>query len=103
MTAPITYIPPRAIKRAAFFKRFTDAELEDMEFLALDDTTAGAAVRRQKARLRMILSIIRAMELVDLDDARLIAWVTLMETRGLLAAGRANEILNTDPSITEQA
>lgn len=84
----------RRILRGAFFSRLTDDELEDLEFLSLDDATAPVATRRAKARLRRVLRTLEAMEWIDLNNSRVRAWVQLLETRGLLAVGRAVQILD---------
>ena len=91
----------RLITRAAFFMRFTDAELEDMEYLSIDDTAATTQVRRNKARLRIVLSILRSAEFINLANDRIRTWVQLMETRGLIGAGRATQILDTVPTGEE--
>jgi hypothetical protein len=94
-----SFIPPtvvifRHILRHAFFKRFSDDELEDMEFLSMDDAAATVAIRRAKARLRRMIRVLESMEPIDLNDTRVRAWVQLMEDRGLLAVGRAAAILD---------
>ena len=45
--------------------------------------------------------MLRASENIDLKNERLRAWIILMETRGLISAGRATAILDTEPTSDE--
>lgn len=85
--------PSLQITRLAFRNRFTLAEKAALEFAALDDPAATMAQRQQSALLRALLADQAAAKFIDLDDASTIAGVQSLEQMGLLAAGRAAEIL----------
>ena len=85
---------PRRITRLAFRKRFTQAEKVALEMAALDDPSATPAQRAQVAAMRAYLKDVDAATFIDLADAYVSAGVQTLEAAGLLAAGRAGEIIN---------
>ena len=96
-TAPVPESPPAQdtrITRLAFRKRFTQAEKVALEIAALDDPSATPAQRAQAAALRAYLKDVDAATFIDLADAHVAAGVQTLEAAGLLAAGRAAEIIN---------
>ena len=84
----------RRITKLAFRNRFTKAEKAGIEFAALDDPTAPTAQRQQAAALRADLKDQEQATYVDLDDEDSRAGVLTLEAVGLIAAGRAVEILD---------
>ena len=85
---------PRRISKLAFRNRFTKAEKAGIEFSALDDPTAPIAQRQQAAALRADLKDQEQATFIDLDDEDTRAGVLTLEAAGLIAAGRALEILD---------
>ena len=93
--APLTGEAPRRITKLAFRNRFTKAEKAGIEFAALDDPTAPIAQRQQAAALRADLKDQEQATFIDLDDEDTRTGVLTLEAVGLIAAGRAVEILDT--------
>ena len=85
---------PRRITKLAFRNRFTKAEKAGIEFAALDDPTAPIAQRQQAAALRADLKDQEQATLIDLDDEDTRTGVMTLEAVGVIAAGRAVEILD---------
>lgn len=104
-TPPVVEAPPpieaRRITRLAFRKRFTQAEKVALEIAALDDPSATPAQRAQAAALRAYLKDVDAATFIDLADAHVAAGVQTLEAAGLLAAGRAAEIINAPVTAEE--
>ena len=92
--APLTGEAHRRITKLAFRNRFTKAEKAGIEFAALDDPTAPIAQRQQAAALRADLKDQEQATFIDLDDEDTRAGVLTLEAVGLIAAGRAVEILD---------
>ena len=84
----------RRITKLAFRNRFTKAEKAGIEFAALDDPTAPIAQRQQAAALRADLKDQEQATYIDLDDEDTRTGVLTLEGAGLIAAGRALEILD---------
>ena len=85
---------PRRISKLAFRNRFTKAEKAGIEFAALDDPTAPIAQRQQAAALRADLKDQEQATFINLDDEDTRTGVLTLEAAGLIAAGRAVEILD---------
>ena len=85
---------PRRVTKLAFRNRFTKAEKAGIEFAALDDPTAPIAQRQQAAALRADLKDQDQATFIDLDDEDTRTGVLTLEAAGLIAAGRAVEILD---------
>ena len=94
--------PDTRITRLAFRNRFTRAEKVALELAALDDPTAPMAQRQQAAALRATLADTAAATFIDLIHAETRAGVQMLETAGLLAAGRALEILDAPVTPEER-
>ena len=90
------------ITRLAFRNRFTSAEKVMLELAALDDPTAPMAQRQQAAALRATLADTAAATFIDLISADTRAGVQMLKTAGLLAAGRALEILDAPVEASER-
>lgn len=84
----------RRITKLAFRNRFTKAEKVGIEFAALDDPTAPITQRQQAAALRANLKDQEQATFIDLDDEDTRTGVLTLEAVGLIAAGRAVEILD---------
>ena len=84
----------RRITKLAFRNRFTKAEKAGIEFAALDDPTAPIAQRQQAAALRADLKDQEQATFIDLDDEDTRTGILTLEAVGLIAAGRALEILD---------
>jgi hypothetical protein len=78
----------RKITVLAFLSRFTDEEA-----IAIDLASIGATV--EAAALRRYMQKVNAAKFIDLDREDTIAGVTALETAGILSAGRASVILNS--------
>lgn len=85
---------PRRITKLAFRNRFTKAEKAGIEFATLDDPTAPIAQRQQAAALRAGLKDQEQATFIDLDDEDTRTGVLTLEMVGLIASGRAVEILD---------
>ena len=85
----------RRITKLAFRNRFTKAEKAGIEFATLDYPTVPIARRQQAAALRADLKDQEQATFIDLDDEDTRTGVLTLEAAGLIAAGRAVEILDT--------
>ena len=91
---PTSATEDRRITKLAFRNRFTKAEKAGIEFAALDDPTAPIAQRQQAAALRADLKDQEQATFIDLDDEDTRTSVLTLEAVGLIAVGRAVEILD---------
>lgn len=89
------------ITRLAFRNRFTLAEKAAIELAALDDPSATQSVRMRAAALRAYLADLAAVTFIDLARPDTRAGVQSLEAGGLLAVGRALEILDT-PIVSDE-
>jgi hypothetical protein len=81
---PAPYVPPaRIISKLEYMNRFTDAELQTIY------STAKTVVA-----IEVWLAKFNATTDIDLDDPRTISGLASMEDFGLIALGRAQEILS---------
>lgn len=85
---------PRRITKLAFRNRFTTAEKVALEIASLDDPTATMQARSQAAALRANQADVQSATFIDLSRTDTRAGVLALEAGGLLAAGRALEILD---------
>ncbi len=86
--------PTTVVTRLAFRNRFTPAEKVGLELAALDDPSAPPEQRQQAATLRAFMKDVDAATFIDLSRPDTVAGVQALEAMGLLAEGRATEILN---------
>lgn len=86
--------PKRWLSVLAFRKRYTMTERAAIEWAAVDRPELTEAQRQQAAALRATLADIAVASYIDLDDADTIAGTQMLESMGLIAAGRADEILS---------
>lgn len=100
--APEPPAPDSRITRLAFRNRFTMAEKAAIEMAALDDASAPMEVRARAATLRAYIKDMEAASAVDLTHEATQAGVRLLEAAGLIASGRADEILNSSVSEFER-
>lgn len=94
--------PDTRLTRLAFRNRFTQAEKVTLELAALDDPTAPMAQRQQSAAIRVYLADVAASAFVDLARADTRAGVQSLEAAGLLAPGRALQILDAPVQAHER-
>ena len=87
--APEPTPSPKHITRLAFLNRFTDAEA-----ISIDLASIGAT--EQAAGLRRYMNKVNAATFIDLARPDTRAGVQALEAGGVLAAGRAAEILDID-------
>lgn len=85
---------PREISKLAFRNRFTRSEKVALELAALDNPSAPMAQRQASAALRADLADQRDALYIDLDREDTRAGVQALEASGLIAPGRAVEILD---------
>lgn len=91
---------PRRLTKIQFRDRFTGQEKVGIEFSSIDNPTAPIEDRLRAAQLRVFLDDVASATAeadgtsIDLDDPRTIAGVQALEDFGLIAEGRANEVLN---------
>jgi len=88
------------VTRLAFRNRFTMQEKAAIEIAALDNPAADMQARGLAATLRAYMDDIQAAAFVDLARADTRGGVQQLEALGILAAGRALEIL--DAPITDE-
>ncbi len=82
--------------KLAFRNRFTSPEKTAIEIAQLDDPTAPMAQRAKSAVLRAHQADVAAATYVDLGRQDTRAGVLALEAAGLLATGRAAQILDAD-------
>lgn len=87
------------LTRLAFRNRFTGAEKTAIELAMLDDPSAPMEQRQRAAMLRAFDKDLEAAEEIDLSFPQLIEGVRALEQFGLIAEGRADEVL----SLTQDA
>lgn len=92
-TAPSAPPAARKVSVLAFRRRFTLAERAGIEWAAVDRADQPDAQRQQAAMLRATLADHAAASFVDLDDPATVEGVQGMTATGLVAPGRAAEIL----------
>ncbi|WP_233626309.1 MULTISPECIES: hypothetical protein [unclassified Delftia] len=90
-------VPPHALRR-----RFTVVERTALEWAVVDRAEAGEADRLNAATLRSLLKDIEQARQLDLDDPELADSLRQFEAFGLIAAGRAQEILDGPVQAHEQ-
>ena len=91
---PVAIAPDRHITKLAFRNRFTLPEKAALEIAQLDDPNAPMPQRAQSASLRANQADVAAATFIDLDRADTRAGVQALEAAGLLASGRAIQILD---------
>lgn len=89
------------ITKLAFRQRFTTAEKAELEIASMDNPAASMEQRALAATLRANNADIQAATYIDLQRADTRAGVLALEQYGLLAAGRAVQILDTPPTAVE--
>ena len=93
----------RKITPLAFRRRFTKAERAAVEWAAVDKPDRPDAERQLAAALRADLKDQEQASHIDLNDAELIEGLNNLETFGLIATGRAEEILSAPVQDEERA
>lgn len=93
---------PRRITRLAFRNRFTLQEKVALEIAQLDNPAASMQDRAQAAALRASQADLASATFVDLNNPDTRGGVEMLEAAGLLAVGRATEILDTPFTDSER-
>ena len=97
--APAEY---RRITRLAFLNRFTQVERVTLEIAGLDNPEASMPARQAAAGIRVMMATVNAANFIDLARPDTQAGLAQLEAGGLLAAGRAAEILNGEIHAIER-
>ena len=87
-------VADRHISQLAFLSRFTDAEAIGIDLASIGATVEAATMRRYTAK-------IQAAKYIDLDMPDTRAGVQALEMFGLIAQGRAIEILDAPVEAKE--
>ena len=74
---------------------------QGIEIASLDDPAAPIQNRQLAATFRALQADVFASTFIDLSRADTIAGVTAFETYGVIAAGRAQQILTAPVTVTE--
>ena len=85
----------RHVSQLAFLSRFTDAEAIGLDLASIGATVEAASLRRYQAK-------VQAAKFIDLDMPDTRAGVQALEAFGLLAPGRALEILDSPVQAGER-
>lgn len=93
--------PATQVTRLAFRNRFTAAEKVALEMASLDNPAGTMEQRQQAAALRVYLADVATSSFVDLSRPDTRNGVLQLESLGLLAAGRALQILDDPILVTE--
>lgn len=101
--APPTPAETRRITPLAFRRRFTKAERAAVEWAAVDKPDRPEAERQMAAALRADLRDQEQAKFIELDDLDLIEGMATLEVYGLIAEGRATEILSAPVQAGDRA
>lgn len=85
----------RKITKLAFLNRFTDEEAIKLDLASIGATVQAAAIRRY-------LQKVNVATFIDLNREDLISGVKQLELSGIIAAGRAKEIIDNPISDEEK-
>lgn len=85
----------------AFRNRFTQAEKVAIDLSSIDDPAAPMPQRQMSALLRVFMADLHAASFVDVSRPDTRAGVQQLEHYGIIAAGRAAQILDTPPTAIE--
>jgi hypothetical protein len=94
--------PPRLVSKFAFRSRFTQAEKAAIELASLDNPAADMQQRVLAASLRASQNDMAVATFVDLNHPATRQGVQALEQYGLLAPGRAAEILDAEVTESER-
>jgi hypothetical protein len=81
------------LTQTAFRARFTQAEKVAIDLASIDNPAGTADERTRAAQIRVYLADVAAASNVDLADPVVIDGVMVLEADGLIARGRASQIL----------
>lgn len=96
-------VPNRHISGLAFRRRFTKSERAAVEWAAVDKPDRPDAERQMAAALRADIKDQEQARFIDLNDPDLIGGVVSLETYGLIAVGRAAEIIDSPVQDAERS
>ena len=95
-------VESRIITNLAFDLRFETSERVAIEIASLDDPSASMEARQQAAAIRVALQRADKASWVDLDAEVTRMSVQQFEALGLIAEGRATEILDAEVQDSER-
>ena len=98
----VVLTPTSRITRLAFRNRFTVLEKAALELGSADNPASAMPQRMQSATLRAYLADVSAATFIDLQHPDTRVGVQALESMGLLAAGRALEILDAPVAASER-
>lgn len=99
---PVVETVDRKITKLAFRNRFTLTEKVTIELAAVDNVSDPMEKRQLAAALRANMADQRDATFIDLNDAITRQGVMMLETYGLIAPGRAAQILDSEIVQTER-
>ena len=82
--------PARLVSKYVFIQRFTDAERRLLFGFSLDSTKTEA----QRRLVHAFVQYLTFLDTINLDDTSISTSMQYLETAGVLAAGRAAQILS---------
>jgi hypothetical protein len=94
LNKPAVFASDRRVTKLAFRNRFTLAEKAALEIAQLDDPGAPMSQRAQAASLRANQADVAAATFIDLERPDTRSGVQALEAAGLIATGRAMQILD---------
>ena len=103
--APVPEPPAPELKwvsRYAFMARFTNDELAFIKIAGMDNPTKPMPERIAIQKINVMLDMVMASTYIDLNRPETRAGVKSMEAFGLLATGRADEILDAPVQESER-
>ncbi|MEW6332086.1 MAG: hypothetical protein AB1560_11570 [Pseudomonadota bacterium] len=86
----VSRAPPRLLAKHLFIARFTDQEQRELFGFSLDTTKTEL----QRKRVAAFIWLLTFLDVINLDAGNVMAGVNYLETAGILAAGRAAQILS---------
>ena len=79
----------------ALRNRFLPAEKVAIDLTSMDDPAAEMTTRQLASSIRVMMIDLNSAEYIDLTNESVIGGIQLLEYYGLIAVGRADEILST--------
>lgn len=101
-TIDINALPPSRIATEAFWDRFKNTEHVDLNIAEQFRPADTVPLQKDAARRRIFAREINLRGYTRLNSNKTVVYVTSLETDGIIAAGRASEVLNT-PITPEEA
>jgi hypothetical protein len=100
-TIDFTAASPSRITAEAFWDRFKNTELVDLDIASQYRPLDTVPLQKDAARRRVFRIDVQEKGFTRLLSNKTVTFVTALETDNLIAAGRASEILNTPITFDE--